>query len=56
MPRTKIVEFDTWCPTCLHFSLPEEEEPCRDCLNEAARVDSRKPVEWRSKDVERRKD
>lgn len=45
----KIVDFDEWCPKCAHYKLPENEDPCWDCLNEPANEDSRKPQMFQEK-------
>ena len=42
----KIVEFDKWCPKCLHKDKKETEDPCYDCLMDGENVNSHKPVRW----------
>lgn len=39
-----LVEFETWCPKCLHAKTKETDDPCNSCLNEPVNDDSRKPV------------
>lgn len=45
----KIVDFDEWCPKCEFYKLPEEEDPCWDCLNEPSNEDSRKPQQFKER-------
>lgn len=40
---TKIVYFGEYCKKCKHYSKPENEEPCCDCLSEPTNVWSHKP-------------
>lgn len=44
------VRFDIYCPTCTHYSEPEEADPCWDCLENPCNEDSRKPTRWEEKD------
>lgn len=46
----RIVEFEKWCPTCIHCSEREEEEPCCTCLDNPVNDDSRKPMFWKADD------
>lgn len=48
-PCYKEVYFDKYCKTCKHENLTEVEEPCFECLEEPANVNSHKPVKWESK-------
>ena len=41
----KIVDF-TWCLSCKHYELSEDEKPCCDCLNESSNEDSHRPVKY----------
>lgn len=44
----KIIDFEQWCPTCVH-KKDEESDPylkCHDCLNEPARLNTQKPVNY----------
>lgn len=38
-----IVEFDKYCDKCKYHDLPEEKEPCRECLLTSVREGSRRP-------------
>ena len=46
----KEVYFWEYCKKCKYEKLPECEDPCWDCLIEAAREDSHKPVKFEEKD------
>lgn len=46
----KLVDFSKWCPQCKYGELPEDADPCWDCLAEPANVESTKPVKWKGKD------
>lgn len=46
MNKYKEVFFDAYCPNCKNHGTPEDEEPCCNCLDEPARVDSHKPVNF----------
>lgn len=46
MDNLKIVDFERYCPKCLHKDLKEHDDPCDDCLNEPVNVDSKKPVNF----------
>lgn len=41
--KMKIVNFE-WCNKCKHKDKKEIEDPCYECLDEPANVNSRKPV------------
>lgn len=41
-----IVDFEQYCPKCKHKDLPEEKDPCHECLNEPVNDDSRRPLKW----------
>lgn len=45
----KEVYFDSYCKTCRHEDLKEEESPCDECLAEPARIGSHKPIKWEEK-------
>lgn len=40
----KEVRFDIYCKTCKHWELPDEEDPCNECLAIPANNNSHKPV------------
>ena len=42
----KEVYFNKWCPKCRHFKLPENEEPCEECLSNPSQIDSHKPLKF----------
>lgn len=44
----KIVEFDTWCPSCKYYKTKETEDPCNECLGVPANESSTKPVKYRN--------
>lgn len=46
----KEVYFGQYCPSCKHFGVPEELEPCSECVEVAANVESHKPVRWEEKE------
>lgn len=46
----KEVYFDQFCKTCEHKDLPEDEDPCHDCLHESVNLYSHKPVYWKEKE------
>lgn len=45
----KEVYFDKYCSTCKYKDLPEEEDPCDECLAETVNLYSHKPVKWEEK-------
>ena len=44
------VRFDIWCQTCKNQKTPEEDDPCRECLNYPANQYSEKPINWEEKE------
>ena len=46
--EVKFVNFE-WCKSCKHKDKAEDEEPCRDCLDEPTNLHSEKPVKWEEK-------
>lgn len=46
----KEVYFSLYCKTCQYENLPENEDPCDECLNEPVNVHSHKPVKWVEKE------
>lgn len=42
----KEVYFDKYCVGCAHLGVPEELDPCYECLNEPANTESHKPVKF----------
>lgn len=47
---TKEVFFDQYCKTCVNKDLPEDADPCDDCLNIPGRQDSHKPEYYEKKE------
>ena len=45
----KMVMFDEYCPTCKNFDVPEEDDPCDECLRSPFKENSEKPVKWEDK-------
>jgi len=43
------VRFDKYCSLCKNEKTPEEEDPCRECLNYPVNQQSEKPVKWEDK-------
>ena len=52
MDIEKIVYFDQWCQKCKHKDLPENDDPCDECLTYPAREYSYKPMRFVPKDGE----
>lgn len=50
----KEVHFGDYCPTCKHYDLNEDEDPCNDCLNNPSNENSHKPLRWK-KDTKKKK-
>lgn len=45
----RIVEFDQYCCECKYTELPEENEPCCECLEHPVNTHSKKPVYFKAK-------
>lgn len=45
--RTKLVNFDEYCPKCKNKDTNETEDPCNECLTYPANLDSHKPVNFK---------
>ena len=43
-PRTREVNFGTFCKGCCFFEFVETEDPCNDCLNHPVNIDSERPL------------
>ena len=50
MTTTKEVRFDIWCSKCKHKDVPEVKDPCNECLDIGANIDSEKPVKYEEKE------
>lgn len=50
--REKIVEFNKYCKTCEHKDIRDDlgQDPCHECLNNPTNTNSRKPVNYKSKE------
>jgi hypothetical protein len=46
----KEVYFDQYCPTCENKDKPEGDDPCNECLDTPANVDSHKPINYKEKE------
>lgn len=42
----KEVYYHKYCKTCKHEKLPEDVDPCHDCLNNPVNVYSHRPVNY----------
>lgn len=47
--KSKIVDFDKWCPKCRYYAISESEKPCDICLTNSVNQDSHKPTEFAKK-------
>lgn len=52
----KIVRFDIYCPKCVHRDVSETDDPCNRCLTQGWNEDSNKPIEYKAKDEEEKKE
>lgn len=43
------VYYDRYCKTCKHKKLPEEADPCDECLSNPVNYATRKPMNWEGK-------
>lgn len=48
----KEVDFAKYCLKCEYKELKENEHPCFECLETPARIDSKKPVNFKELDDE----
>lgn len=46
----RFVEFEKYCKTCKHYKLKEKFDPCNECMDEGARLDSAIPVCYEEKE------
>lgn len=42
----KFVDFCKWCYSCKHAELPENQDPCWECLTQPVNEGSTKPVNF----------
>jgi hypothetical protein len=40
------VYYDRYCKTCKHKKLPEEADPCDECLSNPVNYATHKPMNW----------
>ena len=46
----KMVYFKKYCPTCKYEEVPEEDDPCNECLSYPVNVHTDRPVKWEEKE------
>lgn len=51
----KIVDYDKWCSKCRYYLKEDTSEPCNECLENPAVVDSRKPLMFKKSKVKNRR-
>ena len=44
-----MVDFKNFCSKCKYSSYPEKADPCNECLEVGANVETRKPVNFKEK-------
>lgn len=42
----KLVDFKKYCKICKHNSKKEFEDPCNECLDQGANLNSEKPIKY----------
>lgn len=47
--QDKEVYFNQYCPLCKSFGLPEDADPCDECLENPVNENSHKPVNFKEK-------
>lgn len=47
---SKLVNFYQYCKECKYKDIPENDDPCEDCLTNPVNEDSHKPVFFEEKD------
>ena len=47
--KYKIVDFANYCPKCKYSSYPEKSDPCNECLEMGANVNTDSPVKFEPK-------
>ena len=48
--ENREVRFDIWCAKCKHKDVPEEKDPCNECLDEGYNIESERPVRYEEKE------
>lgn len=49
----KIVDYMKYCPKCVLANEPETNDKCSECLDNPARIDSHKPINFVEKREEK---
>ena len=49
----KLVEFENYCKTCEHKDVEQHKDPCHECLSEPTNLHSKKPVNYKKKEVKK---
>ncbi len=39
-----MVRYDKWCDRCKHRDIPENDDPCEQCLDNPINENSEKPI------------
>ena len=47
----KMVEYEKWCPKCIHFKELDWKDACNDCLNNPFNDFSHKPINFKEKET-----
>ena len=42
----KFVDYDIYCPKCKHCDVPEEDDPCDECMTWPINLNSSKPLNF----------
>lgn len=50
----KIVDYQTYCPNCVHAGVKETDDPCNECLTTPVNLYSHKPVKY-EEDISKKK-
>ena len=54
--NTNIIEFDQYCGTCKHKDLDEKCDPCNECLDNPALVDTQIPLHYEKEEKQKKND
>ncbi len=46
----KMVNLHKYCPTCKYEDVPEEDDPCNECIDNPVNEHTEKPVKWEAKE------
>lgn len=47
----QFVDFSKYCPKCEYSELDEKFDPCNECLDDGANVQSERPTHYKEKTV-----